>query len=177
MLANSASESTGPSSCFLLPTALFCRLPCSINWFLLFTASCSLWTFLPLSSSGLMGNLTRKPFVWVSRQNRQRDPLIVTHTHTYRNECHPLCDTIDRILSGGTTLGQSGPGINGNEGVLCFPQSSTITGVSLSDLLMSWTRHSLEVGGGSYPSSEMQMVYSTAPADWSVQLWVRVDLE
>ena len=33
---------------------------------------------------------------------------------------------IDRTLSGATTLGQSGPGSDGNEGVLCIPQSSSI---------------------------------------------------
>ena len=34
---------------------------------------------------------------------------------------------IDRILSGPTTLGLSGPGSDGNEGVLHIPQSSSIT--------------------------------------------------
>ena len=29
---------------------------------------------------------------------------------------------VERILSGPTTLGQSGPGSDGNEGVLCIPQ-------------------------------------------------------
>ena len=37
-------------------------------------------------------------------------------------------------LSGATTPGQSGPGSNGNEGVLCIPQSSSIAGTSPSDL-------------------------------------------
>ena len=37
---------------------------------------------------------------------------------------------IDRALSGATTLGQSGPGSNGNEGVLCIPQGPSITGTS-----------------------------------------------
>ena len=36
--------------------------------------------------------------------------------------------TIDRTLSGATTPGQSGPGSDGNEGVLHIPQSSSITG-------------------------------------------------
>ena len=44
---------------------------------------------LPSSSSGRMGDLVCKHFVWVSRQNRQRDPLIGTHTHTNRNGCPP----------------------------------------------------------------------------------------
>ena len=37
---------------------------------------------------------------------------------------------MDRILSGATTPGQSGPGINGNEGVLYILQSSSITRTS-----------------------------------------------
>ena len=35
---------------------------------------------------------------------------------------------IDRTLSGATTPGQSGPGSDGNEGVLCIPKSFSITG-------------------------------------------------
>ena len=45
--------------------------------------------------------------------------------------------------------GQSGPGSNGNEGVLCIPQSSSIIGTLPSDCLVSYPGHSL--GGGSYP--------------------------
>ena len=44
---------------------------------------------------------------------------------------------IDRSLSGATTTGQSGSGSDGNEGVLCIPQSSSITGTSPSDCLVS----------------------------------------
>ena len=67
-------------------------------------------------------------------------------------------------LSGATTPGQSGPGSHGNDGVLCIPQSSSITGVSPSDCLVSYPGHS---SGESYPSAEMQKVYSTAPANWA----------
>ena len=49
-------------------------------------------------------------------------------------------------------------------GMLRIPQSSTITGISPSDCLVSYLGHSL-VGGASYPSAEMQLVYSPAPAD------------
>ena len=49
-------------------------------------------------------------------------------------------------LSRATTPGQSGPGSDGNEGVLCVPQSSSITGTSPSDCLVSYTGHSLGVG-------------------------------
>ena len=57
--------------------------------------------------------------------------------------------------------GQSGPGSNGIEGVLHSPQ---ITGTSPSDCLVSYPGHSL---GGSYPSAEVQSVYSTIPTDWA----------
>ena len=69
-------------------------------------------------------------------------------------------------LSGATTPGQSGPGSNGNEGVLRIPQSSSTAGTSPSDCLVSYLGHSL--GEGSYPSVEKQLVYSTAPADWAI---------
>ena len=39
----------------------------------------------------------------------------------------------DRNVSGVTTTGQSGPGSDGSDGVLCIPQSSSITGTSPSD--------------------------------------------
>ena len=62
--------------------------------------------------------------------------------------------------------GQSGPGSNGNEGVLRIPQGPSITGTSPSDCLVSYPGHSLG-RGGSYPSAEVQSVYSTAPANWA----------
>ena len=57
---------------------------------------------------------------------------------------------IDRALSGATPPGQSGPGINGNKGVLRFPQSSSITGTTPSDCLLSYPGYSLV---GSHPSA------------------------
>ena len=45
---------------------------------------------------------------------------------------------IHRTLLGAITPGQSGPGSKGNEGVLCIPQSSSITGASLSYSLVSY---------------------------------------
>ena len=62
---------------------------------------------------------------------------------------------IDRTQSGAITQGQCGLGSDGNEWVLCIPQSSSITGASPSG-------HSLDE---SYPFAEMQFVYSTAPAN------------
>ena len=74
---------------------------------------------------------------------------------------------IDRTLSGATTLSLSGPGSNGNKGVVHIPQSSCITRVSPSDYLVSCPGHSL---GKSCPSAEMQSVCSTATADWANSL-------
>ena len=67
-------------------------------------------------------------------------------------------------LSSATNPGQSGPGSDGNEGVLRIPQSFIITGTSPSDCLVSYLGHSLE---GFYPSAKEQSVYSIAPADWA----------
>ena len=69
---------------------------------------------------------------------------------------------MDRVLSGASTPGQSGPGSNGTEEVLHIPRSSSITGTSPSDCLVSYPGHSLR---GGLPSAEMQSVYSTALAD------------
>ena len=69
---------------------------------------------------------------------------------------------IDKTLSGATTPSQSGPGNDANEGVHRIPQSSSITGTSTSDCLVSYTGHLLLE---SYPSSEMQLLYFTVTAD------------
>ena len=64
---------------------------------------------------------------------------------------------IDRTLPGAITPGQSGS--DGNEGLLRILQSSSITGASPSNCLMSYPGDSL---GESYPSAKIQLVYSTA---------------
>ena len=66
---------------------------------------------------------------------------------------------IDRTLSGTTSLGQNGPESNG------ISQNFSITGTSSSNCLVSYPGHSV---GWSYPSAEMQSVYSTAPVDWGI---------
>ena len=71
--------------------------------------------------------------------------------------------SIDRSLPGATISGQGGPGSDVNDGVICILQSSSIIGTSPSDCLVSYPGHSL--GGRSYPSAEVQSVYSTAPVD------------
>ena len=64
-------------------------------------------------------------------------------------------------LPGATTPGQSGPGSDVNEEVLCIPESSNITGASQSNYLKSYEGYLL---AGSYPSVKKQSVYSTAPS-------------
>ena len=54
------------------------------------------------------------------------------------------------------------------EVVLCIPQSSSITGASPLDYVMSYPGHSL-MWFGSYSSAGMLSVYSTAPAVWAIQ--------
>ena len=68
---------------------------------------------------------------------------------------------IDKTLSGVTTLGQSGPGSDGNEGVLRITQSPSINEAPPIRLFIVICRISV-----SYPSIEMQWVYSTAQAEW-----------
>ena len=48
--------------------------------------------------------------------------------------------------------------------LLHIPQSSSVTGTSLSDHLLSYPGHFL----GSYPFAEIQSVYSSAQADWAI---------
>ena len=72
--------------------------------------------------------------------------------------------SIDRILSGPTTLDQSEPENNGNEEVLHIPQNSSIIGTSPSNYSLSYWGYSF---GRSYPSVEMQLVYSIASANWA----------
>ena len=72
--------------------------------------------------------------------------------------------TLDKILPCATTLGQSGPGSHGNEGVLPIPQSSR-AGALPSDGLMSYPGHSL---GGSCPSAgAVSVFYIPRRLDWS----------
>ena len=87
-----------------------------------------------------------------------------------------LCSSIwpiDMTLSGVTTTGWSGPGSDGNKGVLRIPQSSNTTQISPSDCLVSNPGDSLVE---SWPSVEKQSVYSVAPADWATGLSLKVGL-
>ena len=79
---------------------------------------------------------------------------------------------MDRTLSGATNPGKSEPGSNGNEGVLCISQSSSITGASPSDCLVSYLGHSL---GKFYPSAEKQSVYSAAPFNLASKYLIKIE--
>ena len=56
------------------------------------------------------------------------------------------CRRVQFLRRGATTPGQSGPGSDGNEGVLRIPQISSIAGTSTSDCLVSYPGHSLGRG-------------------------------
>ena len=77
---------------------------------------------------------------------------------------HDMMMMMMKTLLAATTPGQMGPKSDGNEEVLCIPQSSSITGASPSDFLVSYPGHSL---AGSYYSAEIQSVYSTVLIDWA----------
>ena len=73
---------------------------------------------------------------------------------------------IDRTWSGATTPGQSGPGSNGNEEVLHIPQSSKTRASTSESFVISRTL----IGVGFYSYAKIQLVYSTAPADWATSV-------
>ena len=69
------------------------------------------------------------------------------------------------------------PGSEGNEGLLRIPQSSSFTGTSQSDCLVSYLGHLLM---GSYSSAEKQSVYSTAlddKAKWILSKHIYIERE
>ena len=72
---------------------------------------------------------------------------------------------IDRTLSVTTNPGQSGPESDGSKEVLRILQNFTVTGISPSDCFVSYPGHSVRE---SYPSAEMQSVYSTASTDKTI---------
>ena len=65
---------------------------------------------------------------------------------------------IDMTLSGANYPDQITPGIDGNEGVLCIPQSSSITEASSLDSEVSYTGHSLW-GGLLFPCRDAAGVF------------------
>ena len=63
---------------------------------------------------------------------------------------------------------QCGRGSEGKKGVLLITHSSSITGDSPSNFFVSYKRHSV---GETYPSGEIQLVYSTASCDRAKELF------
>ena len=80
---------------------------------------------------------------------------------------------MDRTLLGATFPGQSEPGSESNVGVLYIPQSSSITGASPSDCLVSYLGYSF---AESYPSAEVQSVYSIALANWAILFMTKITI-
>ena len=72
---------------------------------------------------------------------------------------------MDRTLSGATAPDQSGLGRDGNEGVPHIPQSSSITGTSSLDSLVSYTGHSLGESGRVLTLCRDAIGVSSTPAD------------
>ena len=70
---------------------------------------------------------------------------------------------IDWTLSGATTPGPSGPGNDVNEGVLRIPQSSSISGTSPSDCLVSYPGPSFGVCGVLLCREAAVVLYSPSP--------------
>ena len=81
--------------------------------------------------------------------------LIQTIQFSLSTQFISICP-IDRVLSDATTPGQSGPGSNGNEGVLCILKSFSNIGAWQSNCLVSYTEHSLVEG-----------LTPTTPANWA----------
>ena len=88
-LTDLVSVFTGPNSSLQQPPLSDRSLSLTVaNSYLLITIGLCLSS----SSSGLVGNLAGKLFVWASHQNRQRSPLTGTHPHPLpQNECPPSC--------------------------------------------------------------------------------------
>ena len=74
---------------------------------------------------------------------------------------------IKKTLTGAITLGHSVSRSVDYEGIPHISQSSKITEASPSDCLESYPGH---LPGESYPSAEMQSVYSTASANWATDI-------
>ena len=72
---------------------------------------------------------------------------------------------IDRTLSDATTWDQSGPGSNGNKGVLHIPQISK-TGASQLNDLMSFPERSLVVGSLTPMQNAVGVFYSPSRLSW-----------
>ena len=78
---------------------------------------------------------------------------------------------IDRSLSGATTSELTESGSVDNKGLHRIPQSSSNTGTSASDCLVSYQGYSL---GGVSILWEKQSVYWTAPTEWTIFYYIYI---
>ena len=85
-------------------------------------------------------SLAQVQFKW-STQFKSENTSISNHSVEYNTQVSSIYP-INRTLSGATTPSQSGPGSDGNEEVFRIPQSSSITGTSASDCLVTYPGHS-----------------------------------
>ena len=138
-----------------------------IKYCRLFNARSSLYIYIKYIGFGwvgvygtsiIVGYLMPNPFLYISTVLFQ---IIQFSISTQFSSLWP----IDRALSGAITPSQSESGSDGNKGVLCIFQRSSITGASSSDCSVLYLGYPLEE---SYPFVEMQSVYSTAPVDWAI---------
>ena len=84
-LANPASQSTGSSSCSLLPTAMFSSLVSSVFWLLLTLVPSFLRPFL------VSWEISRASLLCGFHAKTDKGVRWLALTHTHRNECHPSC--------------------------------------------------------------------------------------
>ena len=80
---------------------------------------------------------------------------------------------IDKTLSGPSIPGQTGPGSDGNEVVLCITQSSSITGTSPSGCLVSYPGQSL---GGVLPCCRKAVNVFYSPNRLGNHLFVHIKM-
>ena len=86
-------------------------------------------------------NFKRISLGFVYKQLRIKTVLFQTFQFSISMQFSAVWPT-NKTLSG-ATLSQSGPGSDGNKGVLCISQSSSITRTSTSNWLVSYPGHSL----------------------------------
>ena len=113
--------------------------------------------FWDTNRSPHLGQTTRPCHIQQKKKKKKKKKRERTCRHCYpgrpqrenkrkRKERFSSIWPIDKTLSGATTPGHSGPGSDGNKGLLHIPQSSSITGTSTSDCLVSYPEHSLVEG-------------------------------
>ena len=124
--------------------------------------------FFQILLSNTNNSIKHQPFVYIQLNDQivlfQTIQFSISHLFALILNVKQFYLTHRKDLTGATTPGQSEPRSDANEGVHHIPLSFGIREASPSDSLVSYPGHSLEE---SYISTEMQLVYSTAPAAWT----------